>query len=59
MSVFTEKVEDRRDRNRNYRFGGWGGIVVKVLVCLILLWVINGINSDQVVNMFRIVGVSM
>jgi hypothetical protein len=31
MKVFQEKIEDRRDRNRNYRFGGWGGILVKVL----------------------------
>jgi hypothetical protein len=57
MNVFKEELEHRRDRNRNYRFGGWSGILLKIFIIIVLLWVINNFTKDNVENMFQIFGV--
>ena len=58
MNIFKEEIEYRRDRNRFYRFGGWKGLVLKVVIIAIIFTVFKTFSSTHVQNMFWLFGVN-
>jgi len=48
MKLFREFMEERRERIRNIRFGGWSGIVIKILLCLTVLWIHRDFGKESV-----------
>ncbi|MCK9329542.1 MAG: hypothetical protein PHY08_04985 [Candidatus Cloacimonetes bacterium] len=56
MKIFKEEVDYRRERNRHSRFGGWFGLLIKIVIVIILYIVIKGFAGDNITNFFNFFG---
>ena len=54
MKIFKEIIEEQRERNRTYRFSGWWGLVVKIIILLVVIWVMVNFTSDNIENIREI-----
>jgi|GEM_PF-6505053 len=50
MNIFREKAEYGRQRNRNSRFGGWKGLLVKILLGAVIFTIVKGYTSVSFEN---------
>jgi hypothetical protein len=53
MKTFKEEVEYRRERNRNYRFGGWKGLLIKIILLVFIFMLFKSCNKNNVANVFN------
>lgn len=56
MKLFKEEIEYRRDRNRHFRFGGWRGLFLKILIIVILFLVLNTFSGENIKNFLGFFG---
>ena len=47
MGLFRDVVEEKRERNRSSRFGGWKGIVIKIAVLLAVLYFFRNFTRES------------
>jgi len=52
MNVFSERLENKRYRNRNPRFGCFGGLFLKIAVFLAILALVMGVTTITFDNIF-------
>ena len=52
MKVFREQVEDRREKNRNRRFGGWKGLLLMIAIFIVVLMMYNSCTETNVGDFF-------
>ena len=57
MKLFQEETEDRRERNRNVRWGRWGRLILLIIGAYLTSQMIRGITSDGVNWMLWFIGV--
>jgi len=47
MGLFREFVDDKRERNRSGRFGGWKGIVIKIVVLIAVFYFFRNFTRES------------
>ena len=54
MKLFKEIIEEQRERNRTYRLSGWWGLVVKIFILLVVIWIMTNFTKDNIENIIEI-----
>lgn len=57
MKIFREETDFRRDRNRHSRFGGWSGLLIKLILLIVIFIVIRNFSKDNIENVFWMFGI--
>ena len=52
MKLFKEEIEFRRTRNRHYRFGKWGGLLIKIMACIAIFMIIRTFSGKNIEYFF-------
>lgn len=51
MKLFREELERRQERNRNVRYGGWSGLLLKILIVILVIYFATQFSGQSVENM--------